>query len=706
VLKSLFSIENIDCPMCALKIEKALKKLPGVTFAAIDFTNQRLHLEADDLAPVRAEIKRMEPGVTLTSLDAPIPPAKAKETAFRFKKEMAILGGALLLFGLHWALKGWLPTSGVEGLDQAVALAAYLLAGANVYRGALRTIRRGAFFDENALMVIATVGAIAIGAISEAVAVMIFFKTGELLQNMAVDRSRRSIRSLLASRPDRATLQTPAGLREVKPDQVRVGDTILVRPGEKVPLDGQVLSGESSLDTSALTGEPVPVGARRGDAVMAGMINLSAALVMRVTRPFNESSIAKVLTLVESAAARKATTEKFITTFARWYTPAVVAMAAGVAVIPPLLWVDAQFRTWLYRALVLLVISCPCALVISIPLGYFGGIGRASRSGILIKGSNFLDALANLNTVVFDKTGTLTQGRFALQEVVVTNGYHPSALLEYAALAEMHSNHPIAKSILEKIAATGVALDSAAVSGHTDLPGRGIQALVHGRTVLVGNDALLHQHRIAHDVCEPEGTATHVVIDGKYAGYLLLGDTLKPDAAEAVAGLRKAGVARIVMLTGDNSCAAEAVAGRLGLDGFHATLMPEDKLRILEQLMTRDAKGGKLAFVGDGINDAPVIARADVGVAMGALGSDAAIETADVVLMTDSPLKMVEAVHIARQTRAIVWQNIVMALAIKALFVVLGAMGVASMWEAVFADMGVALAAVVNATRALKFPGP
>jgi Zn2+/Cd2+-exporting ATPase len=698
-VRNSFIIENIDCPTCALKIEEALRRLPGVSYAAVDFANQRLHLEADDLGPVRSEIKRIEPDVTLRPFDAAAAPAGEKETAFHLKKEVSILVVALSLFGAYWAFRGWLQPT---GLHHGLALAAYVLAGFNVYRGAFRTVRQGGFFDENVLMVIATVGAIAIGAVSEAVAVMIFFKTGELLQNLAVARSRRSIRSLLASRPDRATLQTPAGLRAVKPEQVQVGETILVRPGEKVPLDGEVISGETRLDTSALTGEPAPARAGAGDAVMAGMINLSASLVVRVTRPFGASSIAKVLALVESAAARKAATEKFITTFARWYTPAVVAMAGAVALLPPLLLSDADFQTWVYRALVLLVISCPCALVISIPLGYFGGIGRASKSGILIKGSNFLDALANLKTVVFDKTGTLTRGRFELQEVVTKNGYHKSALLEYAALAEMHSNHPIARSILDKVHAKGVFLDENAVTAHKDLPGRGIEAVVRGSTILVGNDALLHQRGVAHDVCDIQGTALHVVIDGNYAGYLLMGDAVKPDAAEAVAGLRRAGVEQVVMLTGDNPCAAEAVARRLGMDTFHASLMPEDKVAVLEQIMARSDDGGKLAFVGDGINDAPVIARADVGVAMGALGSDAAIETADVVLMTDSPMKMVEAVHIARQTRAIVWQNIVMALSVKGLFVVLGAMGVASMWEAVFADMGVALAAVVNATRALK----
>jgi Zn2+/Cd2+-exporting ATPase len=703
-VRSSYRLENIDCAMCALKIEDALKKLPGVQFASVDFANQRLHLEADNPARVQAEIKRVEPGALMRPIESAPTGTGGEQAAagLHFKKEVLLLGAATALFAVYLIFTGWFQAHGLSHLHLGVALAAYLLAGFNVYRGALRTIVRGGFFDENVLMVIATVGAVAINAVSEAVAVMLFFKTGELLQNMAVSRSRRSVRALLASRPDRATLQTLDGLRQVKPEQVRVGDTILVKPGEKVPLDGQVLSGESSLDTSALTGEPVPTRVRGGDTALAGMINLSASLVMRVTRPFNESSIAKVLELVESAAARKAATEKFITTFARWYTPAVVVMAAAVAVVPPLLIPDALFQTWVYRALVLLVISCPCALVISIPLGYFGGIGRASKSGILIKGSNYLDALANLKTVVFDKTGTLTHGRFELQSVVTHNGWRPSELLEFAALAEMHSTHPIARSILQKVAESGRILDDSTVSAHTDLPGMGIEAVVRGRSVLVGNDALLHQRRIPHDVCEIDGTAVHVVIDRDYAGYLLLGDTLKPDAAKAIAQLRQAGVQRIEMLTGDNACAAQAMAARLGLDAFHAGLMPEDKVRVLEQIMSRTGDRGKVAYVGDGINDAPVIARADVGMAMGAMGSDAAIETADVVLMTDSPLKMVEAVHIARHTRAIVWQNIVMALSIKAVFVILGAMGVATMWEAVFADVGVTVAAVINATRALK----
>jgi Zn2+/Cd2+-exporting ATPase len=627
---------------------------------------------------------------------------EANADGFSPKRELSVLLAALLLFGVHVIFEDRFHESGWTVLEYTIALAAYLFAGANVYSGAFKTIRRGDFFDENVLMVIATAGAFAIHAVSEAVGVMIFFKSGELLQNLALARSRRSIRSLLASRPDRANVETAEGIRQVPPGQVQVGEAILVRPGEKVPLDGEVMAGQSSLDTSALTGEPVPLNAKPGDDLMAGMINLGGALKLRVSKPFNESSIAKVLELVESASARKAATEKFITSFARWYTPLVVAAAAGIAVLPPLFMANADFSTWIYRALVLLVISCPCALVVSIPLGYFGGIGRASRRGILVKGSNFLDALSAVKTVVFDKTGTLTQGRFEVQKVVSQNGFGEQQLLEFAGLAEMHSNHPIAKSIVRRLSETGVTLDSRSVAEHVDLPGRGVQANIQGHEILVGSDGLLHHKRVAHDVCELGGTAAHVVIDGTYAGHILIGDALKTDAKEAIARLRNIGIERIVMLTGDNRCAAESVAKALGVDAFHAELLPEDKVRLLEDIQRLSRHGGKLAFVGDGINDAPVIARADVGVAMGALGSDAAIETADVVLMTDSPLKMVEAVEIARQTRRIVWQNIVMALSIKLLFVVFGAMGMASMWEAVFADMGVSLAAVANSTRILR----
>ncbi len=697
-----YAIRGLDCASCGLKIENVIKKLPGVSYAAVDFANLRLHIEAEDLDRVRAEIKRIEPEIEILSVEDKSAIAEVQKDSFSPKQEFSVLVTAILLFGVHAVLEGRFHDSGWPLLDYGIALAAYALAGINIYISAFKTIRRGDFFDENVLMVIATAGAIAIHALSEAVGVMIFFKAGEFLQNLAVARSRRSIRSLLASKPDRASVETPEGIRQLPPEHVQVGELILVRPGEKVPLDGQVTAGQSSVDTSALTGEPVPLNAKVGDSLMAGMINLSGSLKLRVIKPFNESSIAKVMELVENASARKAVTEKFITSFARWYTPAVVAAAATIAVLPPLLMVEADFKTWIYRALVLLVISCPCALVVSIPLGYFGGIGLASRRGILVKGSNFLDALSALKTVVFDKTGTLTRGKFEVQKVVSMNGVGEQELLEFAGLAEMHSNHPIARSIVAKLAQSGMKLDSAAVTEHVDLPGRGVRALIRGHEVLIGSDGLLHHRQVAHDVCELQGTVAHVVIDGTYAGHILIGDSLKPDAREALTQLQKIGIERIVMLTGDNRCAAESVANALGVDAFHAELLPEDKVRLVEEIKLSGNSGGKLAFVGDGINDAAVIARADVGIAMGALGADAAIETADVVLMTDSPLKMVDAVKIARQTRRIVWQNIVMALSIKLLFVVFGAMGMASMWEAVFADMGVSLAAVANSTRMLS----
>ena len=452
------------------------------------------------------------------------------------------------------------------------------------------------------------------------------------------------------------------------------------------------------MDSSALTGEFVPLSARPGDTVLAGQINKSGALTVRVSRPFSESSIAKVMDLVENATARKAKTEKFITSFARYYTPAVVMIAAGIAFIPPVI-SEASFQAWIYRALVLLVISCPCALVVSIPLGYFGGIGKASRNGILVKGSNFIDALAAVKTVVFDKTGTLSRGVFKVKEIVNLNGYSKSQLLEFAAAAELQSNHPIATSILNAFTKEGRELNSALVSDHTDISGQGVSARYGANSVLVGNDSLLHSKSIEHSRCEFHGTVSHIAVDGSYAGYITIDDELKPDAASALKILRQQGVEQIVMLTGDNARAAKAAASRLGLDSFCADLLPEDKVRIFEKLTGQNRSEGKIAFVGDGINDAPVLARADVGVAMGALGSDAAVETADVVLMNDSPMKMAEAVSIAKQTRRIVWQNIVLAFAVKGIFILFGAMGMATMWEAVFADMGTALLAVANSTR-------
>jgi Cd2+/Zn2+-exporting ATPase len=465
-----------------------------------------------------------------------------------------------------------------------------------------------------------------------------------------------------------------------------------------VPLDGEILSGDSQLDSSALTGEFVPVTAGPGEAVMAGQINQHGALTVKVSRPFSESSIARVMDLVENATARKAKTEKFITTFARYYTPAVVLIAAGIAFIPPVI-TGGAFQTWIYRALVLLVISCPCALVVSIPLGYFGGIGKASRSGILVKGSNFIDALTAVKTVVFDKTGTLTRGVFKVKDVVNLNGFSKSRLLEFAAAAELQSNHPIAVSITNAYHNMGQKVEPADVSDHVEISGQGVRARYGDHGIMVGNDSLLHSESIDHPVCEFDTTVAHIAVDGEYAGYITIGDEIKPDARSALKKLKRQGIERVVMLTGDNPRSARAVADKLNIDSYHADLLPEDKLEILEELIEQSSGKGKIAFVGDGINDAPVLARADVGVAMGGLGSDAAVETADVVLMNDSPMKVAEALTIAGQTRRIVWQNIILAFAVKGIFILFGAMGMATMWEAVFADMGTALLAVANSTR-------
>ena len=697
-----YHLKNLDCASCASKIEHGLNQIDIVEEAVIDFANLTLHIKTGDMAPVIETAQRIDPKVEIV----PISPAgklsgqDADSYGVNLKKELALLITAGLLFSLL-PLAQWLtPALSMAPWWIVIVLSAYLLAGWNVLKGALRTIIRGTFFDENVLMAIATIGAIAIHAWSEAVGVMIFYKTGELLQELAVARSRRSIRALLAAKPDRAVLKTESGYREVSPEAVKVGDLIAVKPGEKIPLDGEVVAGSSQVDTSALTGESVPLTARPGDGVMAGQINKTSALTIEVSRPFEESSIARVMEMVESATARKARTEKFITTFARYYTPAVVLIAAVIAFGPPL-FVGADFKFWVYRALVILVISCPCALVVSIPLGYFGGIGRASRDGILVKGSNFLDALAKVKTVVFDKTGTLTQGVFHVTEIVNLNSYSRDQLLQLAAAAESQSSHPIATSILAAFQENGGKLDFTKITDHQDMSGQGVAAHYGGHQIMVGNDSLLHMQAIPHPKCEFESTVAHIVVDGHYAGYIAIGDQIRPETADAITALRDLGVDHVAMLTGDNSFAAKAVGQKLRLDGVHADLLPEDKVRIFEKISVRNAPGEKTVFVGDGINDAPVIARADIGIAMGGLGSDAAVETADVVLMTDSPSKVAAAISVARQTRRIVWQNITLAFAVKGVFIVFGAMGMASMWEAVFADMGTALLAVANATRML-----
>ena len=697
-----FRLKNMDCAACAAKLEYGLNKADGVEDAVVDFVNQTLFVQTGEMQHVVKTARAIDPKVELIlkSDRAISPDAGDDGGGINFKKEMGLLVAATVLFGWLLTNEDRLTGSSLLAWPMLIVFAAYVMAGGNVIANAFKTIRRGTLFDENVLMVIATGGAMAIQAYSEAVGVMIFFKIGELLQASAVSRSRRSIQALLAARPDQAVLKTTHGLRTVAPESVSVGDILVVKPGQKIPLDGNVLEGRSHLDTAALTGEPVPLSVKPGDPVMAGQISTTGALTVEVTRPFKESSIARVMDLVENATARKARTEKFITTFARYYTPAVVLIAAAIAFLPPLL-TGASYQTWIYRALVLLVISCPCALVISIPLGYFAGLGRASREGILVKGSNYIDVLAAVKTVVFDKTGTLTIGVFRVKDVVSRNGFSKDQLLEFASAAEFQSTHPIATSILAAFRDRGGRLNESQILAHTVHAGQGVTARYGERSILVGNDSFLHLKAIDHDQCEFDDTIAHIAVDGRYAGRIIIGDELRPDALDAIQALRNQGVDHIAMLTGDNDCAARAVADKLGLDHYVADLLPEEKVAVLERI-GRDRTNGKLAFVGDGINDAPVIARADVGLAMGALGSDAAVETADVVFMTDTPRKMAEAVAIAKQTRRVVWQNILLAFAVKGVFLSFGALGLATMWEAVFADVGTALLAVANATRILR----
>jgi Cd2+/Zn2+-exporting ATPase len=698
----IFHVKNIDCASCATKIENGLKSADGVSNAVLDFASLTLHVKATDLAQIVNEVRKIEPGVELIPNSEKTVSLEHDDTSdgIRLKKEISVLIAATALFVLVLFSEDLFHEKSFLSLEIITVAIAYLLAGWNVLLSAINTIRKRVLFDENVLMVIATGGALAIHAYSEAIGVMIFYKVGELFQNLAVSRSRRSIRSLLAAKPDRAIIQTADGYQEALPESVRVNSIILVKPGEKVPLDGKILTGTSQMDSSALTGESQPIRVKPGDGVLAGQINKNGALTVRVTRPFGESSISKVMNLVENATARKAKTEKFITRFARYYTPAVVLIAASIAFIPPIA-TGASFQTWIYRALVLLVISCPCALVVSIPLGYFGGIGKASRRGILVKGSNFIDALAAVKTVVFDKTGTLTRGVFKVKEVVTLNGFSKNQLLEFAAAAEFHSNHPIAGSIVQAFKNSGVELDTSLVTNHTDISGRGVEARYGDHLVMIGNDSLLHELSIDHPMCSFDGTVAHIVVDGNYAGYIKIGDEIKPGASDALKRLKQQGIKHIAMLTGDNERAAKIIADELQINSFYADLLPEDKVDIFEKLTSKQGEDGKIAFVGDGINDAPVLARADVGVAMGALGSDAAVETADVVLMNDSPMKMAEAVTIAKQTRRIVWQNIILAFVVKGIFILFGAMGLATMWEAVFADMGTALLAVMNSTRTI-----
>ena len=582
--------------------------------------------------------------------------------------------------------------------ELAFLIVAYVILGWDVVWQAVKNITRGQVFDEHFLMSVSTIGAFAIGEYPEAVAVMLFYQVGEFFQSLAVKRSRKSISDLMDICPDSATVKRNGVLQVVSPESVAVGEIIVVKPGEKIPLDGIVVDGESMLDTKALTGESVPRSIRKGDEALSGCINQSGLLTLKVTKSFGESTVSKITDLVENASARKAPTENFITTFARYYTPVVVGMAAVLAIIPPLV-LGGGWSEWLRRGFVFLIVSCPCALVISIPLTFFGGIGAASKRGVLVKGSNYLEALNKVSVVVFDKTGTLTKGVFEVANIIPAAGYQKEQVLEYAAQAESYSNHPIAKSIL---ATYGKPIDQKKFSGFEEISGHGISVMVQGKKVLAGNSKLMESEKIAYAACDAAGTKFYVAVDGSYVGCILIADEVKPDSKCAIAELKKVGVEKTVMLTGDDERIGKSVADELGLDAYYAQLLPDQKVEKLEMLDKQKRQGSKLAFVGDGINDAPVLARADVGIAMGGLGSDAAIEAADVVLMTDEPSKLVEAIDVAKATKRIVMQNIVIALGIKSVFLVLGALGMAGMWEAVFGDVGVTIIAVLNAMRILK----
>ena len=609
---------------------------------------------------------------------------KQKRMLFRVLASAVLFAVALLL-----PTEGWLRLF--------TFLIPYAVIAWDVLWRAVRNIAHGQVFDENFLMSLATVGALATGEYPEAVFVMLFYQVGELFQSYAVDQSRKSITSLMDIRPDYANIEVDGQLRQVDPEDVAVGDTIVIKAGERIPLDGVVLEGTSNVDTAALTGESLPREAQPGDDVISGCVNLSGLLRVRVTKAFEESTVAKILDLVENSSSKKAKAENFITKFARYYTPAVVLAAVALALLPPLFtsiqWVDS-----IQRALNFLVVSCPCALVISVPLSFFGGIGGASKNGILVKGGNYLEVLAKTELVVFDKTGTLTRGVFNVTAI------HPdhcgeAQLLELAALAESYSDHPISRSLKE---AYGKELDASRVSNVEELSGRGVRATVDGRQICAGNDKLMEDIGVSWHPCHRVGTTVHVASDGVYLGHIVISDEVKPDAKEAITALKACGVRRTVMLTGDAKAVGESVAQELGLDEVHTQLLPADKVTRVEALLGEVSPKGALAFVGDGINDAPVLSRADIGIAMGGLGSDAAIEAADIVLMDDKPSQLADASRIARRTLAIVRQNIVFALAVKFLVLALSAAGVANMWEAVFADVGVSVIAILNAMRALK----
>lgn len=709
LLKKEILLEGLCCGNCAAKIERESQNIDGVKSAVVDFIATKLIMEIDSpskqsaiIDEVEGIVKRIEPDVKVVVLNKDNASKNLEEheedghhhhESEGSKSEMIRLAIGALIFGVATAMK--FPNY----IELVLYLISYLLVGGEVILGALRNIRRGQIFDENFLMSVATIGAFAIGEYPEGVAVMLFYQIGEMFQDMAVNRSRKSITALMDIRPDFANLKVNNDIKKVEPEEVKIGDIIVVKPGEKVPLDGKVIEGNSMVDTAALTGESVPREVGIGDSILSGVINKNGLLTIEVEKEFGDSTVAKILDLVQNASSKKAPTENFITKFARYYTPAVVFAALALAVIPPLVIEGATFSEWIYRALSFLVVSCPCALVVSIPLGFFGGIGGASKNGVLVKGGNYLEALNDVEMVVFDKTGTLTKGIFKVTEVNAENNISKDELIACAAYAENYSNHPIAVSILK---AYGKKIDKDKIKNYEEISGHGVKVVIEGKEILAGNYKLMNKENIDYNQVETIGTVVHVAIERKYAGYIIISDEVKEDSAKAMKALKALGIKKTVMLTGDNKAVGSKIAKELGVDEVHAELLPDQKVEKLELLFKEKSSKGKIVFVGDGINDAPVLARADIGIAMGGVGSDAAIEAADVVIMTDEPSKIATSIKIAKKTRSIVMQNIVFALGVKLIILALVAIGLGTMWEAVFGDVGVALLAVLNAMRAMK----
>lgn len=699
-------LEGLCCANCAAKIEARVKILSGVDNASINFVNKVLTIEMGDpenvpkiIGMTKKIINHIEPDVVVKERNSFAEKSQEEEKNNGFldllkdKKDLIFILIGAIIYGITFFLNESFT------FKLVLYIVAYLLIGSEVLIKSVKNILKGEVFDENFLMAVASIGAFAVKQYPEAVAVMLFYEIGEFFQDLAVDRSRKSITDLMDIKPDFANLKIGNDLKKVNPNDVAVGDIIVVKPGEKIPLDGKVIEGASLLDTSNLTGEAIPREASIGSIVLGGFINTSGVLTIEVNKSFGESSISKILELVENASSKKAKAENFITKFAKYYTPVVTFSALALAVIPPLILPGATFSNWIYRALVFLVISCPCALVISVPLGFFGGIGAASKKGILIKGSNYLEALNNSSIVVFDKTGTLTKGIFKVTDIFTANGFDKDTLMQYVSYAETYSNHPIAKSILQYY---DKPINKDEIKNYTEISGLGVSATFKGKNILAGNSKLMISKNINFSHTDTFGSVVHIAIDNIYAGYVTISDEVKSDSTSAIKALKSLGIKKTVMLTGDTKKAADIIGKQLGIDEIYSELLPQDKVYKLEQLYKNKTNKEQLLFVGDGINDAPVLSRADIGVAMGGLGSDAAIEAADIVIMDDAPSKLAIALKIAKRTRGIVLQNIAFALGVKIILLLLGALGFATMWEAVFGDVGVALIAVLNSMRVLN----